>query len=243
MIIGPDFEPRILGFLCNWCCYAGADLAGVSRYQYPPNIRIIRVMCSGRVDPKFVFQSFAEGADGVFIGGCWLDECHYVTNGNYQAMEMTKRSRILMERIGLRPERLRIEWVSASEGIRFAEIVTGFTNQLKELGPLGAAEGKTSDQIRQDIRSAEGLISKKLVSHYINPAKCQACMICLRKCPVGAIDGGKDRLHIIDQDKCTGCGICAQVCPPRFAAVLTIAAGPVPPPVPEAARTIARKPK
>ncbi len=238
-----DFEPKILGFLCNWCCYAGADLAGVSRYQYPPNIRIIRVMCSGRVDPKFVFQAFEEGADGVFIGGCWLDECHYVTNGNYQAMEMTKRSKVLMERIGVDPARLRIEWVSASEGIRFAEIMTGFTNKLRELGPLGQAEGKSFDELRSGIRASQSLINKKLVSHYIDPGRCQACMICLRKCPVGAIDGAKDRLHVIDQDKCISCGICAQVCPARFSAVQKLDASPVPPSLPESARTISRQPR
>ena len=234
------FEPLIIGFCCNWCSYAGADLAGVSRYQYPANIRIIRVMCSGRVDPKFVFEAFSEGADGVFIGGCWLDECHYVTNGNYHALEMTKRAKILMDRIGLNPGRLRLEWVSASEGIRFAEVMTSFTRQLKELGPLGVAEGKSLEQIKQDIEAAAGLISKKLVSHYIDPAKCQACMICLRRCPAGAITGARNQIHVIDQEKCTGCDICAQVCPPRFAAVTKIDAGPVPPPIPEEARTVSR---
>ena len=241
VVIGPDFEPKILGFLCNWCCYAGADLAGVSRYQYPTNVRVIRVMCSGRVDPKFVFQAFAEGADGVFIGGCWLDECHYVTNGNYQASEMTKRCRALMERIGLNSERLRIEWVSASEGIRFAEVMTNFTSHVRELGRLGSTEGKSLDQIKLDIQAAEGLINKKLVSHYIDPEKCRACMICLRKCPAGAIAGGRNQIHVIDQNVCIGCGICAQVCPSRFGAVKKILAGPVPPPIPEEARTIARE--
>jgi len=243
MVVSPDFEPTILGFLCNWCCYAGADLAGVSRYQYPTNIRVIRVMCSGRVDPKFVFAAFADGADGVFIGGCWLDECHYVTNGNYQALEMTKRSKSLMSQIGLDPTRLRIEWVSASEGIRFAEVITSFTRQIKELGPLGTAEGKTPEQIKADIQAAEGLINKKLVSHYIDPNKCQACMICLRRCPAGAIIGGRDQIHVIDQGKCIGCDICAQACPSRFSAVKRISAEPVPPPLPPESRAVVRKGK
>ncbi len=163
------YEPKILGFLCNWCAYAGADLAGVSRYQYPPNIRVIRVMCSGRVDPVFVFRAFLKGADGVFIGGCWLGECHYVTEGNYKALEMTNLCKKLLSQIGLNPERLRIEWVSASEGIRFAEIMTKFTHQLKELGPLGISEGKDLGRLRQDLEAVERYVreNKDLISDYI----------------------------------------------------------------------------
>jgi coenzyme F420-reducing hydrogenase delta subunit len=134
----PEFKPRILGFLCNWCSYAGADLAGVSRYQYPPSMKVIRVMCSGRVDLEFVLRAFARGNDGVFIGGCWLGECHYITEGNYDALSMMHLGKKLLERIGVSPERLRLEWVSASQGLRYAEVVTDFTNRLKELGPLGA---------------------------------------------------------------------------------------------------------
>jgi len=241
MVVSHEFEPKILGFLCNWCCYAGADLAGVSRYQYPTNIRVIRVMCSGRVDPKFIFRAFAKGIDGVLIGGCWLGECHYATEGNREALEMTKRCKKLMERIGLNPERLRIEWVSASEGIRFAEIVTNFTKQLKEMGPIGVGEGKDLEQLKIDLEAAESYINKKLISYYIDPDKCKACMICLRKCPVEAITGGKNQIHVIDQEKCIGCGICFQSCPPRFGAVTRIPAEPVPPPIPEEARTIARE--
>jgi F420-non-reducing hydrogenase iron-sulfur subunit len=241
MVSRYDFEPKILGFLCNWCCYAGADLAGVSRYQYPTNIRVIRVMCSGRVDPKFIFRAFAKGADGVFIGGCWLDECHYVTGGNYQALAMTKLSKKLLEQIGLNPERLRLEWVSASEGIRFAEIMTNFTKQLKELGPLGVGEGKDPEQLKRELEAAEKYALKKLTSYYIDPEKCQGCGICLRKCPEEAITGGKNQIHVIDQEKCIACGICFQNCPPRFGAVRRILAEPVPPPIPEEARTIARK--
>jgi NADH-quinone oxidoreductase subunit E len=140
MVAGHEFKPRILGFLCNWCCYAGADLAGVSRYQYPPSIRVIRVMCSGRVDPAFILRAFSNGADGVFVGGCWPGECHYITEGNYLALSMMHILRKLLESIGVNAERLRLEWVSASEGIRFAEVTTDFTRKLKELGPLGTGE-------------------------------------------------------------------------------------------------------
>jgi F420-non-reducing hydrogenase iron-sulfur subunit len=140
MVSSYEFEPRILGFLCNWCCYAGADLAGVSRYQFPPNIRVIRLMCSGRVDMSFILRAFSNGADGVFVGGCWLGECHYVTEGNYDAVSMVQICKKLLQQIGVNPERLRLEWVSASEGIRYAEIMTDFTKKLKDLGPLGIDE-------------------------------------------------------------------------------------------------------
>ncbi|MDA3832911.1 MAG: hydrogenase iron-sulfur subunit, partial [Spirochaetales bacterium] len=95
-----EFEPKIVGFLCNWCCYAGADLCGVSRYQYPPNIRVIRLMCSGRVDPAFIIKAFLHGADGVYIGGCWPGECHYITEGNYDALTNTYLYRKILEQIG-----------------------------------------------------------------------------------------------------------------------------------------------
>lgn len=131
-----NFNPRIVGFLCNWCCYGGADLCGVSRFQYPPYLRVIRVMCSGRVDPAFVLQSFARGTDGVFIGGCHINDCHYNTEGNYDAFAMAKMMKKLMEYIGINPERLRLEWVSAGEGIRFAEIMNDYGNKIKKLGPL-----------------------------------------------------------------------------------------------------------
>ncbi len=138
----PEFKPRIVGFLCNWCSYAGADLAGVSRYQYPPSLKVIRLMCSGRVDLEFVLRALANGNDGVFIGGCWLGECHYVTEGNYDALSMMHIGKKLLERIGVAPERLRLEWVSASQGLRFAEVVTDFTNQLKALGPISVPKLK-----------------------------------------------------------------------------------------------------
>lgn len=103
---GFEFKPRIVGFLCNWCCYAGADLCGVSRYQYPPYIRVIRVMCSGRVDPAFMLRAFSNGTDGVFIGGCWPGECHYATEGNYDALSRVSLYKKLLEYIGVNPENL-----------------------------------------------------------------------------------------------------------------------------------------
>jgi F420-non-reducing hydrogenase iron-sulfur subunit len=158
MAAGQEFKPRILGFLCNWCSYAGADLCGVSRYQFPPSMRVIRLMCSGRVDLEFVIRAFANGNDGVFIGGCWLGECHYVTEGNYDALSTMHLGKKLLEAAGLNPERLRLEWVSASEGIRYAEIVTDFTNRLKELGPLGTGEGMDRSTLKLKLEAIRKLL-------------------------------------------------------------------------------------
>lgn len=129
-----DFEPRIVGFLCNWCSYTGADLAGTSRIKYAPNIRIIRVMCSGRIDPTFVIKAFQLGADGVLISGCHPGDCHYV-EGNYKALRRFPLLQDLLASFGIERERVRLEWVSASEGQRFADIVDEMTEQVKTLGP------------------------------------------------------------------------------------------------------------
>lgn len=153
-----EFEPRILGFLCNWCCYAGADLAGVSRYQYPTNMRVIRVMCSGRVDPAFILRAFSNGMDGVFVGGCWLGECHYVTEGNYEAVSVMHICKKLLKLIGVNPDRLRLEWVSASQGIRFAEVITDFVKNLKELGPLGTGEGIDKNGLKLRFEAVQSLV-------------------------------------------------------------------------------------
>jgi len=158
MVAGHKFKPRILGFLCNWCCYAGADLAGVSRYQYPPHIKVIRVMCSGRVDPAFILRAFSNGTDGVFIGGCWLGECHYITEGNYDALSTMHLCRKLLKLIGVNPERLRLEWVSASEGIRFAEVMTDFAEKLKELGPLGTGEEIEENGLKFKLEAVKNLL-------------------------------------------------------------------------------------
>ncbi|GAB4305381.1 MAG: hypothetical protein Kow0069_01060 [Promethearchaeota archaeon] len=131
----PAGEPKIVAFLCNWCSYAGADNAGVSRFQYPPNIRPIRVMCSGRVDPTYVLQAFLNGADGVFVGGCHIGDCHYI-GGNLQTQARVAELKRLLEDVGVDPRRLRLEWVSASEGKKFSEVVAEFTEELKALPPL-----------------------------------------------------------------------------------------------------------
>jgi F420-non-reducing hydrogenase iron-sulfur subunit len=129
------FEPKIIGFLCNWCSYAGADLAGVSRIQYPPNIRIIRVMCSGRIDPIFILKAFKDGADGVLVAGCHLpSDCHYIS-GNFNAMRRVILLKKVLKEFGIEPERLRLEWVSASEGNKFATVVRDMVKEIKELGP------------------------------------------------------------------------------------------------------------
>ena len=129
-----DFEPRIIGFCCNWCSYAGADLAGVSRLQYPPNLRIIRVMCSGMVHPNLVIDALTKGADGVIICGCHIGDCHYL-DGNVKAESRKEAIELLLEDFGLEPERFRLEWVSASEGPRFAEVIRDMTETVRALGP------------------------------------------------------------------------------------------------------------
>jgi len=128
------FEPRILGFLCNWCSYAGADLAGVSRISYPTNIRIIRTMCSGRVDPLHVLEAFRLGIDGVLVTGCHPGDCHYIT-GNYACEKRVKFLKDVLRQVGIDPGRLRLEWVSASEGGKFAKVVKEFIEEVRKLGP------------------------------------------------------------------------------------------------------------
>lgn len=135
-----DFKPRIVGFLCNWCSYTGADLAGVSRIKSAPNVRIIRTMCSGRVDPTFIFKAFEMGADGVVVMGCHLGDCHY-QEGNYKTIRRIPFLQRLMKSFGVDPKRLRLEWVSASEGDRFAKVVNEFTDEIKNLGPLRLSNG------------------------------------------------------------------------------------------------------
>ncbi|UCD72930.1 MAG: hydrogenase iron-sulfur subunit [Candidatus Bathyarchaeota archaeon] len=146
-----EFEPRILGFLCNWCSYAGADLAGVSRFQYPTNVRIIRVMCSGRVDPTLVFEGFINGMDGVMVLGCHPGDCHYLT-GNYYAERRMKSVKSILEYIGVEPDRLLLDWVSAAEGERYAAMVKGFTEKIRGLGPLD--KEKPVEELMQKLIAA-----------------------------------------------------------------------------------------
>jgi len=233
-------------------------------------------MCSGRVDLAFVLRAFSNGMDGVFIGGCRLNECNYVTHGNYHALNMVLLCRKIMENIGLNPDRLRIEFMSAGEGIHFAEVMSEFGNKVKQLGPLGKSEGIGREELKSKLAEITKLVPyikmlkneklasrldniqeydrlftgeeidslfREVISYYIDPEKCQACMICSKRCPVEAIEGGKNRIHVIDQEKCIKCGTCFEACPPRFGAVKKISGGPAPPPVPEEKRTIVRKSK
>ncbi len=230
-------------------------------------------MCTGRIDLAFVLRAFSNGMDGVFIGGCRLNECNYVTHGNYHALNMVLLCRRIMEHIGLNPHRLRIEFMSAGDGIRFAEVVDDFTREIKGLGPLGESEGLDKSELKSKLAHIMKLVpyikvveneklGKRLespaeyeayftrdevdklltevVSYYIDPQKCQACGICARKCPVEAIAGGKNLIHVIDQGKCIKCGTCFESCPPRFAAIRKIVSEPVPLPLPQEARAIVR---
>lgn len=129
-----NFEPKIIAFLCNWCSYAGADLAGVSRIQYPPNILVIRVMCTGTISPHHILKTFQKGADGVLVAGCHIGDCHYM-KGNYMTIKRVAILKELLAFTGFQAERLHLEWVSASEGERFARIVTEFTESIRKLGP------------------------------------------------------------------------------------------------------------
>ena len=233
-------------------------------------------MCSGRVDLEFVLRAFSNGMDGVFIGGCRLNECNYITHGNYDALNMVLLCRKIMQHIGLNPERLSIEFMTSGEGILFTEVVDDFCKKVKKLGPLGKSEEIDEDELKSKLKEVrklvpyikikkreklesrlenkeeyEGFFSSdeieqlfsEVVSYYIDPQKCQACMICRKRCPVEAISGGKNLIHIIDQNKCIKCGTCFEACPPRFGAVKQISGEPVPAPIPEAERLIVRKSK
>ena len=233
-------------------------------------------MCSGRVDLEFVLRAFSNGMDGVIIGGCRLNECNYITHGNYHALTMVLLCKKIMEHIGLNPERLRIEFMSSAEGNRFAEVMSDFGDKVNQMGPLGKAEGIDQNEIKSKLAEITKLVpyikvakNEKLASHlenpeeydkfftkdeidrlfsevlsyYIDPKKCQACTTCAKRCPVEAIAGGKNLIHVIDQAKCIKCGACLEACPSKFSAVTKISGAPVPPPLPEEKRTIVRKKK
>ena len=251
-------------------------MAGVSRLQYSTESRLIRVMCSGRIDMAFVLRAFSNGMDGVFIGGCRLNECNYITQGNYDALNMVLLCKRIMEHIGLNPERLRIEFMSSGDGIILTEVISDFGKKVKELGPLGKGEQIDKEELKSKLEEVTKLVPyikivkreklasrlenkeeydglftaeevdklfSEVVSYYIDPEKCQACMICFRKCPAEAITGAKNQIHVIDQEKCIKCGTCFEACPPRFGAVREISGEPVPPPIPEEERTLVRKKK
>ena len=134
-----EFNPVIVGFFCNWCTYLAADLAGTSRMKYAPNVRVVRTMCSGRVDPQMILWAFRHGADGVLIGGCHPGDCHY-QEGNYKALRRTTLLRKMLGQFGIEPGRLRLEWISASEAERLRDVVNEFSDQIRELGPLHREE-------------------------------------------------------------------------------------------------------
>lgn len=221
----------------------------------------------------FVLRAFSKGVDGVFIGGCRLNECNYTTHGNYHTLNMVLLVKRIMENIGLNPERLRIAFMSGAESNVFVENVNGFVRHVKELGPLGIAEGidqsvlkrklaeitklvpyikrVNKDKLATRLKSPEeydGFFAKdevdklfrEVISYYIDPDKCQACMICARRCPEEAIIGAKNQVHIVNQEKCIKCETCFDVCPPRFGAVLKISGAPVPPPLAEGERAVRR---
>ena len=153
-----SFEPRIVGFLCNWCSYTGADLAGTSRLDYLPNCRVIRVMCSGRVDPTFIVKAFAMGADGVLVSGCHPGDCHYL-EGNYKTMRRIPLLQMLLEQFGIEKERLRLTFVSASEGELWKQVVDDFTETIRNLGPLEmdkVARGE-EDDVRPEALALTGV--------------------------------------------------------------------------------------
>jgi F420-non-reducing hydrogenase iron-sulfur subunit len=209
-------------------------------------------MCTGRIDLVHMLRAFSDGADGLLIIGCRLDECNYTTHGNYSALSKASLFKSIMAYVGLCPGRLRIEFMSSGDGILFAETVRDFVAQVKDIGALGTAEDQNEAALKEKLEAVARLVpyikitmkdklaarfpraeeyaalySDEAVADALNNAasyeidqdKCRACMICLRRCPVGAIAGGKGQQHSIDQDRCIRCGTCFKVCPPRFSAV------------------------
>jgi F420-non-reducing hydrogenase iron-sulfur subunit len=141
----PAWEPQIVVFACNWCSYAGADTAGVSRIQHQPNFRMIRVMCSGRIQPAFVLRAFEKGADGVLVSGCHFGDCHYIF-GNERAAEQFEKTKNMVKLLGIEEGRLRLEWISAAEGARFAQVINEFTDQVRDLGPIPFSKSQPIEQ-------------------------------------------------------------------------------------------------
>lgn len=144
------FNPSIVGFFCNWCTYLAADLAGTSRMKYAANVRVVRTMCSGRVDPQLILWAFRHGADGVLIGGCHPGDCHY-QEGNYKALRRTILLRRMLAQFGVEPERLRLEWISASEGERLRDVVNQFTEQIRRLGPLRPPLARKEEAMKERV--------------------------------------------------------------------------------------------
>ena len=216
-------------------------------------------MCSGRVDLEFVLKAFLTGQDGIFIGGCRLGECNYITHGNYHALNMVALCRGIMEYLGINRERLDIEFMSSGDGILLAERINHFTGEIKKLGPselspeiksgleevirlIPYLKIKCREKLSDGIREKKDIsklfttdeiaqIFKEVPTFHINPEKCKACMICKSRCPVEAIDGAKKQAHTINQEKCIKCGTCIEVCPPKFTAVEIKSGAPLPRPI------------
>ncbi len=155
-----EWTPRIVAFFCNWCTYTAADLAGVSRLKYPANARVIRVMCSGRIDPQFILDALAKGADGVLIGGCHPNDCHYV-EGNYKMLRRYRLLTRMMKDMGIEPQRVRLEWISAAEGDKVKTVMTELVEQIKGLGPLNLPGrftdwDKEMDELEKNVQAHQG---------------------------------------------------------------------------------------
>lgn len=162
-----NYEPKIVAFFCNWCTYTAADLAGVSRLKYAPNVKVIRIMCSGRVDPQFILQAFASGADGVLIGGCHPGDCHY-SEGNYKMLRRFRLLKRMLHSLGIDEERFRLEWISASEGEKVKTVINDMVDKLKVLGPLSIPKQiNILDNELKEITEehAEPLIGREELSH------------------------------------------------------------------------------
>jgi len=212
-------EPEIIAFTCNWCAYAGADYAGVSRIQYPANVRIVRLMCSGRVEPSFILKAFEEGADGVLVGGCHEADCHYIS-GNIKARERVESTSELLSLLGLGAERLRIKWVNANEGEAFAGEITDFVKTLKRLGPNPLKKKKKIEQAEPP--AMEDIM--KETDAYL----CVECGKCTASCPVARCDPGFSPRSTVEESlegmytdvetgtqlwDCLTCRTCEQRCP------------------------------
>ncbi len=214
-----NFEPRIIAFSCNWCAYAGADFAGVSRIQYPPNVKILRVMCSGRVEPSFILRAFEKGADGVIVGGCHEADCHYIS-GNLRAKERVEATQQILEMLGLGSERLRIKWINANEGEALAREIEELTVKLKQIGPNPLSTGTREDTVAalefEDILNAT------------DARLCVECGKCTASCPVSrrnpdfsprlTVEMALENLESEVETspaiwECLTCGICEERCP------------------------------
>jgi heterodisulfide reductase subunit D len=218
-----DFEPRIVGFLCNWCGYAGADLAGTSRISYPTNVKIIRVMCSGRIEPAFILNALETGADGVLVAGCHPGDCHYRA-GNQQAEKRIEKTKKLLDMVGVGSDRLRLEWVSAAEGEKFARVIKDFTEKLRVKGPSPLSKEVKAKPVHYNPNESIHDVLMRTKALY-----CQECGKCSSSCPITRLDplysprlavekaliGETEESVVTDKGlwSCLTCYLCRQRCP------------------------------